>query len=354
MTKPALPPAWASDLNYTTGPRPGTPTKVTIPAAIANEGHRPGKLFPTPAQHMNDWLGQVSTYLQWLTEEQGTGFFGDGSDGDVTIAAPTQQLGNKNYRNLTLDDELDVDRHIVRVSGTLTINAAGSLIQATGDGANGVGAVGGAGGTVGNPPSILEAGGPGGAGGSGVGAGTAGTSVTTSEGGAGGAGGTSGPGGGAGGTATKPLISEGDIRALPMGALGRIQGAVDDSQRIQGGAGGGGGDANAVGVSGGGGGGAGGGVCVVACQKLVIVAGGKISVRGGGGGNGSGTDAGGGAGGGGGVLIVLFRDTNEVAIATMLADNRLDTRGGAGGTPGSGSGTAGGSGVAGALVALNA
>lgn len=70
MAKPiANIPEWADASNggnYTTGPYAGQPRKVNIPAALANEGFRPGAADPTAAEHFNDWLNQLSKWVTWL------------------------------------------------------------------------------------------------------------------------------------------------------------------------------------------------------------------------------------------------------------------------------------------------
>ena len=70
MAKPniALLPAWASNQVFTTGPAIGLPTKIIIPAPVANEGHRPGAADPTGAEYWNDWLNQVYQWCVWVDE----------------------------------------------------------------------------------------------------------------------------------------------------------------------------------------------------------------------------------------------------------------------------------------------
>ena len=62
-----LPLPWATDVNYTTGPFPGDPTKDPPPLAVAAEGHRPGAAFPTTAEHQN-WQQYANTAftLEWV------------------------------------------------------------------------------------------------------------------------------------------------------------------------------------------------------------------------------------------------------------------------------------------------
>lgn len=66
-TKPAtIPEIWASNTLYTTGPFIGDPTKVG-PGATAQDGDRPGALFPTAAEHNNYQQYELTTWVAtWL------------------------------------------------------------------------------------------------------------------------------------------------------------------------------------------------------------------------------------------------------------------------------------------------
>lgn len=74
MAKPtvSLPP-WATDENFSTGPFPGQPTKVTIPDAVAAEGHRPGKAYPTSAEHDNYWRYVLSSWIGYVEAASSAG-----------------------------------------------------------------------------------------------------------------------------------------------------------------------------------------------------------------------------------------------------------------------------------------
>jgi len=231
-------------------------------------------------------------------------FFGDGSDGDVTIASTTTLTRDMYYNNLTVNSgiALNTNGYRIFVKGTLTNNG---YIQ--NNGSNGVPGnpyygspgYGGAAGTLGGGgtggyqfgywdeyPCYTSPGGGGGGivliiaktvtnngtiranGGSAgnvttsqnnSGNGPAGTSMTSSFGGAGGAGGSSGSyTGGSGGTVTAPTATQGGIRALPFAILLR-----DGTTLFTGGAGGGGGGAYDGYYASGGGGGGGGAVVIV-------------------------------------------------------------------------------------------
>ena len=113
------------------------------------------------------------------------GVFGDGSDGDFTVASNTTLTSDKQYNNLTVNGgvTLYTNGHIIRVAGTLINN--GTITDTLGGGTGGTGSNGGTGGGyISNPTS----------GSSGIN----GTGATLSG---GGIGGRSGGGGGGGGSA---------------------------------------------------------------------------------------------------------------------------------------------------------
>lgn len=71
MAKPAeTPDIWASDTLYIVGPKSGLPTKVSTasPIAAANQGHIPGKDFPTTANEFNLWCFEISKVAGWTME----------------------------------------------------------------------------------------------------------------------------------------------------------------------------------------------------------------------------------------------------------------------------------------------
>lgn len=69
--KPSDVPQWATDANYTTGPVPGTPTKVTPNAAIRAEGDVPAT--PSFAQRWNWWKNLVGQWLDFINPWFGPG-----------------------------------------------------------------------------------------------------------------------------------------------------------------------------------------------------------------------------------------------------------------------------------------
>lgn len=270
----------------------------------------------------------MTVYIQGVSAVPGGGLaiFGDGSDGDVTIAANTTLTRDMFYNNLTVNATftLNTAGYRVFVKGTLTNNgtirrtpnagaagvggaalAAGSL-GGSFAGANkvqtGAGAGGGGGGpvfiaakTIVNAGVIAAIGGagenaPGGATVSGVGG--IGTNATTSLGGAGGLGGAStGAGGGAGGTVTGPVAGAGGFRSLPLVVELRAISTTPTVILVTGGGGGGsGGTYDGDGSAGGGGGGGGG--FLVLIYNSYSGAGTKVAPGGAGG-----TSVGGGAAG---------------------------------------------------------
>lgn len=59
--------------NYTGGPYAGQPRKVSIPAGVAAEGFRPGALDPSAAEHINDYLNQMSLFIRWVYDGSSAG-----------------------------------------------------------------------------------------------------------------------------------------------------------------------------------------------------------------------------------------------------------------------------------------
>lgn len=74
-TKPAtLPRIWASAGVYTTGPFIGSPSNADPGVGISAEGHRPGSLFPTPAEYENyQQLWQTTWVVDWLAQGSSAG-----------------------------------------------------------------------------------------------------------------------------------------------------------------------------------------------------------------------------------------------------------------------------------------
>lgn len=309
------------------------------------------------------------------------GLFGDGSDGDATIAVDTNILPDVYYNNLTIDPGVLVRNHAssgitrgpsyrIFVKDTLTIKA-GARISANGqDGENSTG-------NAAVPPRRGASHGTIGGGGNGAQAnngtssgpinGTSGFSFNGSTSGyrvaMGGAAGNGGIGGnigaslGGNGGAGGSISARREYRHLTDQFLIWDLTIVDSLSHIHGGAGGGSGGAGRGGGAGseggsGGGGGAGGGFLYIAAKNIVVEAGGIISADGGNGGNGgdgaaAGVNCGGGGagGGGGGGVAYIVCDT----ITSQNATASITAYGGSPGTAGTGKGTGnpGGAGTSG-------
>jgi hypothetical protein len=314
--------------------------------------------------------GDAVNYGQLLTRTKlndviTTILFGDGSDGDLTIADSGSAV------TLTKDSYYDE----VTISGTgyiatagyklyirkLTLtNAGAGAIRYDGNaGGNASGATGGSAGAAITGVSVGS-----------TGAGTAGSTATTGTGTAGagvsalslGSGGTPGGAGGGGGTGAAGAAAGGGSNSAAITTVWLGHQLHDHHLRgttlVGGGVGGRGGSAGSgdgsSAVGGGGGGGGGGGPYLwLSVRELVTgqsTAAGAIRALGGNGGNGgngaSGNTGGGGGGGGGAGGRVDFRyqiHSGTDATALFYADGG---NGGTGGN-GSGTGTTGGNGVGG-------
>lgn len=253
------------------------------------------------------------------------GFWGDGSDGTVTISGTVTLARDMFYDTLIVPTGIVLFLNNFRLfCRTLCQVNAGGIIH--NDGASATSSTGGL-----ITANTLGAASSGGAGG--TTAGTASTSVSAHFGGAGGNGGSGTAGaGGAAATNAAPAANFGAARSLPQAAMGHLQGTAFSFFRGGSSGGGGGGDiANT-----GGGAGQGGGICLINARR--IINNGTIRAKGG---NGftptAGNTGGGGAGGGG---VVLINSTEYTGTGTLDASA---------GVPGNGigTGTAGAAGTAG-------
>lgn len=336
-------------------------------------------------------LGSNGLLSQSVIPSQiGAGFFGDGSDGNVTISNATTLSRDMMYNNLTINTGAYINPGGFRifVAGTLTLyGSTGSIVRNGNAGSNGTAASattpgsGGASGAV-LADSLLMggiAGSMGGRGGLTVnnGDGAAGVpgnpgrlqgkavgsnGVAGVAGGAGGqdddASGAVGSGGGAGaaGSVAAHPASYGSFRFLLPATTNRLNTLTGSivyyvNAGAGGGGGGGAGSCNGEGSdsagAGGGGGGSGGNAGIVVVIANMIRGPGSIYAKGGNGGNGgnggaaSSTCGGGGggasgSGGAGGLVVVVYGDTSWTGSTSVV--------GGSPGTPGSGG--AGGTGAA--------
>lgn len=298
-------------------------------------------------------------------------YFGDGSDGDVTL--PTAGTGITTltkpmfYNNLTIPagTSLRTNGWPVLVKDTLNVSATDRApaiypYEINAGGAGGTPTAGALGATT--APGLNGSSFGGGAGGAGattaaVGAsGSGGTAYSNSLGASGGGGGTGGraSGGGAGignaggsggsAAAGTPTWSISGSIPLPLQPISRVTSTTQTFPTIAGGgAGGGGGGSNDTNAAGGGGGGGAGGKFVIVWARTIVRGPGTaipcVSARGGDGGAGgnanpsAGVGGGGAGGGGGGGGFIVFGYLN--ATGTPVA-GFLDASGGLGGNGGDG------------------
>lgn len=296
-------------------------------------------------QILNSNAASPPTWVSF-TGSQNSQYFGDGSDGNVTLSSGTSNLTRDMfYNNLTISGtgKIGTFGFKIYVSGILDITAAGfGAIQFVGNqGGNASGSTAGtaatastAGSLAGNASGVAGVNGVVGAGANG----TAGTLVAIGAGGsagAGGAGGTSGTGG-TRGNITAQYLLKGFQNQIVRGVTLVAAGAGGGS-----GASGAGDGSNTGG--GGGGAGASGGVIWISAATVnrgASTTAGSINViggNGGGGGNaGAGNANGGGGGGGGGGGVIYF----YYGILTgSTATNVLTVDGGSGGAGGNALGT---------------
>jgi hypothetical protein len=315
-----------------------------------------------PVGSEDDVLTIVSGVPAWAAPATGgggggsAGLYGDGIDGNVTIAGAVSLTRDMFYNDLTVNSVLTANNLRIFVKGTLsgsgTIRFNGN---AGGNGGNGSSGVGGAAGSAAGALSgqTLPAGSPGTAGrigGANANPGSVGLNgnkstmnVQQPNGVAGGASGTGNAGGGGGTAPTADAAGTNKPNVYPACVTFR---GFDNSQAnmasLLGSACSGGSGGSAASSGGGGSGGSGGsGGNIVICAATVS---GTFVIEakggnGGTGGNGGGANAGGGAGGNGGsggTVVMIYGDRSGWSGSIDLS----------GGTGGNG-GTAVGSGVAG-------
>jgi hypothetical protein len=284
-------------------------------------------------------------------------WFGDGSDGNVTISSGTTTLTrNMYYNNLTINGtgSIAAAGYQIFVAGTLDLTAApaGAIKRTVLSGGNAAGTTAGAAAAA---HAEVMAGGAGQGligktGLSGTGNGTAATQAVKTaamQGGLSGATHTAGAAGGntGGAAAAKPTAVQSAISLAIAAFIFGLPGALAEGG--VGGAGGGSGGQSGVNATSGagGGGGSGGGVLDIRAKTISRGAGtaaSALQVIGGDGGKGgdattTGSNAGGGSGGagaGGGFIQIIYETLTGVA-----AVNCIDVSGGKGGDGGAGAGT---------------
>ena len=281
-------------------------------------------------------------------------FFGDGSSGSATVQGNITLTEDKYYTNLDVGATIDANGYRIFVSGTLTMQSSGKIVNNGNAGSNGGIEDGGSFGT-GASEGTLRGGSRGGVGGSSDIAGGSGLGadpcINSNNGAAGGAGqtlsgGTPAGSGGTAGGATVKKTNFAHTNPSVLFTMRDLYGVDDTPKTIRpscGGGGGGGGGGKANEGHGGGGGGGGGGFLVIGAKTITLNSGAKFEAKGGAGGNGytgSGADGdGGGGGGGNGGGVVIISTTN-------VSSSYVDVTGGAGGSSTGGTnGTAGSSGT---------
>lgn len=311
----------------------------------------------------------TSGYLAPAQGGAGVPFYGDGSDGDVTIPVGTAVSLTRDmyYNNLTvsgINTRLNTNYRIF-VSGILdsTNSSGGTSIGTRGLAAGN--ATGATGGNFGNGTASQTIGGSvagttGATGTTGTGAAASASSASVNT--LGGTGGISGAGGGLGAVGTAGVAS---------GAASTNRMAFIDCNILRGaslyigstgGSGGSSGTGNGVSAGGGGGGGGGGGTVVaIFCNILKRDSTTAVSffrAFGGAGGNGGNAVAGGGGGGGagtgGGCVYIVYN-----SLQGSTGTNIIDASGGLGGAGGTGTagyfgGTGGQGGNGGRIILINA
>jgi len=263
-----------------------------------------------------------------LASKLSCSWFGNGTDGDVTIAVDTTLVRDMYYNSLTVNLGATLFTAGFRVHVLNDCNVLGK-IDRSGNDATGTAA------TAALTAGVLGGSGAGGAGG--TAAGSAGGSVTNAAGGAGGIGGATGSAGGAVGAASVPTAATGGVEVLNS-ARQAVIGQQIAGVIMPGGGGGGGGAGDGTA---GGAGGSGGGVLMISARNLF--GSGQVTAKGGNGFQPTAGNRGGGAGGGGGAIVfVTENDTTATSLVLSVA--------GGTGASGFGTGGAGANGANGRIV----
>lgn len=114
---------WATDAVYTTGPFIGQPQKVIPPGAFAAEGHRPGSLFPTPAEYENSQQYNLTGLARWV-------FLGSSAGAADAHIVETDSTGRATLHGLTVNDTVD-ETAVAVFSASTGLNPA-MLVTCTG------------------------------------------------------------------------------------------------------------------------------------------------------------------------------------------------------------------------------
>lgn len=128
-TKPATSPrVWDTSGVYTTGPFIGSPSLADPGAGIAAEGHRPGSLYPTAAEHENYQQRYITGYItNWLALGSSAG----AADAHVV---ESDSAGKSALVGLTLNDAVDETCLVVTAANTLApavlVTSVATAVQA--------------------------------------------------------------------------------------------------------------------------------------------------------------------------------------------------------------------------------
>ena len=284
--------------------------KPTIPSTLPPTGPAGGGLsgsYPNPS--LNIPAGSIPA-----SSVGSSPLFGDGSDGNITIAVDTILVRDMYYNSLTVNNGFNLNSNGFRVfvRGTCTLN--GTIRNNGGPGSGGgAGALSGTlgGGTPGGFSDVMNS------------PGVPGSIANNSAGGSGGSGGASNTVllVASGAPANAPAAIDGGtqaLRAVPQALTCRLLSGV----AILGGAGGSGGTTTNTGGTGGRAGGGGG---VVLLSAHDFAGSGSVQAKGGDGAPGANPAADGGGGGGGGGVVVI------VTTAALPGTISVNVAGGAGG-----------------------
>ena len=122
-TKPSnTTPIFSSDDNYSVGPKVGRPTKSSdFGAALATQGHVPGRDFPTASNEFNAWLNGSSLLTDWLFQ---------GSDQKTTDANVVETDSNGKISTSKFDCG---DANLTGPAALFQQNVTGPVVQIIND-----------------------------------------------------------------------------------------------------------------------------------------------------------------------------------------------------------------------------
>jgi len=116
MSKPTDLAPWATDTDYSGGPKNGTPTKVVPGAGVFEQGHYPGE--KTAAQNQNEWQNRVGRWIEYID----TQLFDDYTE--TGFLTPAKMTGNFAIATLTpifANSKLNINTGILPATSTAAI-----------------------------------------------------------------------------------------------------------------------------------------------------------------------------------------------------------------------------------------